>query len=261
MAAGGYVKIYSNDGATLLFTSTNFYSVTDTMTVTETGVTLPNEAYTYSGDKKFLGLSNSANATEATKAVGFIDAIGSFTYYIVEGEEEKTPTLTYDLSQLDLAAGTHSITVRAKADGYADSEQSNAVEYVVEEETYTIPAGAYKFISTLTTYYTSGGYGISQYFAGGFVSNGATYYKIATAPSNFTGESYSALNYQNANASSSTTVQKSTTGWVKTAYRRITVNEDTVVTKEFYEWFYANVTQVTQWYDNDTLNRIHIQVR
>ena len=137
MASGGYVKIYSNDGATLLFTSTNFYSVTDDMTVTETGVTLTNEAYTYSGDKKFYGLSSSANATEATKAVGFSNAIGSFTYYIVEGEEEKTPTLTYDLSQLDLAAGTHYITVRAKADGYADSEPSNAVEYVVEESVPT----------------------------------------------------------------------------------------------------------------------------
>ena len=40
---------------------------------------------------------------------------------------------TYDLTNLGLAAGTHSITVRAKADGYADSEPSNAVEYVVEE--------------------------------------------------------------------------------------------------------------------------------
>jgi hypothetical protein len=45
---------------------------------------------------------------------------------------EVEPTLTYDLSQLDLPEGTHSITVVAKADGYSNSAPSNAVEYVVE---------------------------------------------------------------------------------------------------------------------------------
>lgn len=56
------------------------------------------------------------------------------------GEEEATPTLTYDLSQLDLPEGTHSITVVAKADGYSNSAPSNAVEYAVEnaEETVSI---------------------------------------------------------------------------------------------------------------------------
>lgn len=49
------------------------------------------------------------------------------------GELQKpNPSLTYDLSQLDLPEGTHSITVVAKADGYSNSAPSNAVEYVVE---------------------------------------------------------------------------------------------------------------------------------
>lgn len=47
---------------------------------------------------------------------------------------EVEPTLTYDLSQLDLPEGTHSITVVAKADGYSNSAPSNAVEYVVESD-------------------------------------------------------------------------------------------------------------------------------
>jgi hypothetical protein len=95
MAAGGYVKIYSNDGSTLLFTSTNIYSAMDDMTITETGVTLTNEAYTYSGDKKFLGLSSSANATEANAfAVGYSGSLGNFTFYIVEANSnnESIPT-------------------------------------------------------------------------------------------------------------------------------------------------------------------------
>lgn len=131
MAVGGYVKIYSNDGTTLLFTSTNYYAVTDNFIVSETGVTIGSETYTYSGDKEFLGVTRTKNATEASYPIGTNTALGSFYFYIVEGEAN-TPTLTYDLSQLDLPEGTHSITVVAKADGYSNSAPSNAVEYVVE---------------------------------------------------------------------------------------------------------------------------------
>jgi len=94
MASGGYVKIYSNDGATLLFTSTNFYSVTDAMTITETGVKLTNETYTYSGEKKFIGLARTSNKTEAGYEVGYSGAIGDFTFYIVEGNSNNITDLT-----------------------------------------------------------------------------------------------------------------------------------------------------------------------
>lgn len=50
-------------------------------------------------------------------------------------------TRTIDLSTLGLAAGTHSITVRAKAGGYADSAESEAVSY--ESETSLV--GTWKF--------------------------------------------------------------------------------------------------------------------
>ncbi len=48
-------------------------------------------------------------------------------------DEPTSPTVTFDLSALNLSAGTHSITVRAKANGYADSAESNAVSYVVAD--------------------------------------------------------------------------------------------------------------------------------
>lgn len=93
MATFGYVEIYSNDGATLLFTSTNSYSSIDDMTITEAGVTFTDgvfsDVYTYSGQKKFLGLATSSNAIEAGFPVGYSGAIGSFTFYIVEGGEEQ----------------------------------------------------------------------------------------------------------------------------------------------------------------------------
>ncbi len=58
-------------------------------------------------------------------------------YGELQEEEAPTPTLTYDLTQLDLPEGTYSITVVAKVDGYSNSVQSNAVEYVVKN-TYAI---------------------------------------------------------------------------------------------------------------------------
>lgn len=42
---------------------------------------------------------------------------------------------TFDLSTLNLAAGTHSITVKAEAEGYTTSDASNAVSYTVQSST------------------------------------------------------------------------------------------------------------------------------
>ena len=44
---------------------------------------------------------------------------------------------TFDLSTLNLAAGTYSITAKAEAEGYMDSDASNAVNYTVATPTLT----------------------------------------------------------------------------------------------------------------------------
>jgi len=49
-----------------------------------------------------------------------------------EQEEPTVTPVTFDLSTLNLPAGTHTITVKARANGYADSAESAAVSYVVE---------------------------------------------------------------------------------------------------------------------------------
>lgn len=53
-------------------------------------------------------------------------------------------TTTFDLSSLGYAEGTYTIWVTAGADGYAESESSNSVEYV-SNGLMTIPAGVYLF--------------------------------------------------------------------------------------------------------------------
>lgn len=82
-------------------------------------------------DSFFVHIIGGTDATNP-KLIAWLSKYGELRV-----EEGDTPTLTYDLSQLNLPAGTHLITVIAKADGYADSAPSNAVEYVVKESVPT----------------------------------------------------------------------------------------------------------------------------
>lgn len=64
----------------------------------------------------------------------FVDMGGTFTgthnanrvYYLYEDEIHTTP---FDLSSLELPTGTHTIQVKARAQGHEDSEFSNSVSY------------------------------------------------------------------------------------------------------------------------------------
>ena len=51
-----------------------------------------------------------------------------YNYLVANAAKGETQT-TFDLSTLNLPAGSHTITVKAKADGYRDSDASNAVTY------------------------------------------------------------------------------------------------------------------------------------
>ena len=51
-----------------------------------------------------------------------------YNYLVANAAKEETQT-TFDLSTLNLPGGSHTITVKAKADGYRDSNASNAVTY------------------------------------------------------------------------------------------------------------------------------------
>ena len=76
-----------------------------------------------------------------------------FTANAEEVVEETAPTATFDLSALNLSAGTHRITVKARASGYADSPESEAVSYVVASAhliTFTIDGTTYCAESGMT---------------------------------------------------------------------------------------------------------------
>lgn len=66
---------------------------------------------------------------------------------LVDGEVKGMATsVTFDLSTLELEEGTYSISVVAKADGYIDSAESEAVSYKVAESL----VGTWYFKSTLS---------------------------------------------------------------------------------------------------------------
>ena len=144
--------IYSNDGSMQL----GSLITTENLVVAET-IIAPNsgDEWTYSGDKKFLGFALTANATEPTYKVDDIITVeltGRGIYlYIVEGEREEKPIFTYDLTQLNLAAGTYSITIVAKAAGYNDAP-SNAVQFVVEQESFVEETNEYGTTMVINKY-------------------------------------------------------------------------------------------------------------
>ena len=52
--------------------------------------------------------------------------------------QEPTPTKTFDLTTLNLSVGTHTIKVKARGTGYADSNFSNSVSYTVAASGYEV---------------------------------------------------------------------------------------------------------------------------
>ena len=77
------------------------------------------------------------------------------------------PSATFDLATLGLSTGKHRITVRARGEGFADSEASEAVEYTVEASAYNITttlSGCYGY-STNPTEIDEGATGVVLQFA------------------------------------------------------------------------------------------------
>ena len=80
--------------------------------------------------------------TYSSHIISFNSLFTQIAYETDEAETTINPPVTFDLSTLNLSAGTHSITVRAKANGYADSAESEAVEYTIKETGITHSGGS-----------------------------------------------------------------------------------------------------------------------
>jgi hypothetical protein len=151
---------------------------------------------------------------------------------------------TFDLSTLNLSAGTHEITVKARANGYADSVASNAVSYVVAgEETYTL-RGTYLLNDKI---YMKN----DVHFDVQFSSRGNNYSSIAINGVNIEYDGVSQTLGFDENGYSIWKIQD---------YRTISFNGTQTVSKEFYDWLNANAEKISDkeyvWlHDNDLGNR------
>lgn len=96
-----------------------------------------------------LGFAKTANKTTADYSVGDTITLdfGSQTIYAVPA----TPRLSVDVSTLagwaNLSAGSHDITIVAKAAGFKDSAPSAAVQVTKAASTKTLKAGTYQFVA------------------------------------------------------------------------------------------------------------------
>lgn len=138
MPAMPKITIYTNDGTTVLGSITPVNTGHDgyAVYVNDSGIS-PTETvadgYMYDGPGKWLGVSTSPNATTVEHGPGtyFATKTALNVYAVIEN------TVNIDLSTLSgyksLANGTYSLQVKAKADGYEDSDASDPISYTVSK--------------------------------------------------------------------------------------------------------------------------------
>lgn len=137
------LTIYNNDGTEVLG-STSLHEITSNgynAYITATGInwSISDAGYTYTGPGKWLGVSKSPNTATAEYGPGTIlTTETSLNVYAVIKN-----TVNIDLSTLNgyaaLAIGTYSLQVKAKADGYEDSDLSASVSWQKKEFTEVVP--------------------------------------------------------------------------------------------------------------------------
>ena len=181
----------------------------------------------------------------------------SMNKFIIE-YAASTPRVSVDVSTLpgwaNLSAGSHNITVVAKADGYQDSAPSAAVQVTKAASTKTLKAGTYKWVdnpdlsgfpsdASYKTYeliFTSAGASFSSLHCSAYNSD---WFDVGYSPNqdrmNFAG-------YSN-NRTEWGYFDDDDNFWHKnTAYQTIALATDQQVSAEFYEWAITGGNLVAQ---------------
>lgn len=143
---------------------------------------------------------------------------------------------TFDLSTLGLTAGTYSISVKARAEGFADSAESNAVSYTVEgetEETYTL-SGTWVFREVMGNIFDYDGFDIK------FISNGISYVGITTFD-----DPGRNMYYATTDDLTDTYVCDRSSGWTNAVYRTIAIEGEQTVSYGTYNFIAAHATKVS----------------
>lgn len=180
--------------------------------------------------------------------------------------QSSIPRLSVDVSTLagwaNLSAGSHDITIVAKAAGYKDSAPSAAVQVTKAAATKTLAAGTYKFIDAPDVSMLAFPNGVFSDF--NFVSNGETFTRLLARDGHSQSANYFDILYIPApNGWQDAGGQYSLNGkfywrgndedesWVDVpAYQTITLGTDQQVSADFYEWAITGGNLVKQAVDN-----------
>lgn len=149
--------------------------------------------------------------------------------------KSSTSRLSVDVSTLtgwaNLSAGSHDITIVAKASGFKDSAPSAAIQVTKAASTKTLKAGTYKWADTLQ--------GLLQGATFNFVAGNVNYTAIESTGA--------ALFYLD---TSGITSRVYFNKWLDTVHQTITLATDQQVSAEFYEWAITGGNLVKQAVDN-----------
>lgn len=189
------------------------YSVGEGATYADNTLTLP---------ITILGFATAANKTTADYAVGATITLpsGSTTIYAVPS----TSRLSVDVSTLagwaNLSAGSHDITIVAKAAGYKDSAPSASVKVTKAASTKTLKAGTYKWkdVPTLQLF--------NETIA--FTSGGSNWTGLTVNPNKVGQILYIGTQGEH--------IAYGALGWGDESDKTITLATDQQVSADFYEW-------------------------
>ena len=171
----------------------------------------------------------------------------------------------FDLSTLNLSAGTHEITVKARASDYADSPVSDAVSYVVQgEETYTV-SGTWVLNENLNNMYIDG-VRQQQFYNLNFSANGNYYHGIGNELPRGSGGDYLYYLWEVGDKINIYGGFWENTEWlVNSTYRTIVIEGTQTIPKVLYDWLNKNAERIDvipveagTWVFKDSLNTAYI---
>lgn len=163
---------------------------------------------------------------------GSYNIAGSDAYISKETVEEVVTMLSADLSTLegweDLPPGDNQISLQAMGAGYKDSDIS---EEVTVFKPYSIKPGDYRFIS-------------SPAAPTGFTELPITFITNKISVSKITFNNGNILYAFPSPLGTTQVYMANTNSWTLPAYRTIRITEEHTISKEQYDWFFANANRV-----------------
>lgn len=177
------------------------------------------------------------------------NAVANATSYELWEKIEETYTListnseiNFEVSALDFAMGNHTLVVKAKADGYEDSDYSNEVVYNVANDNTGSTAeisGVWTFGDTVDIDTVMTQDNITVYI------HGNMYIIIETNIEDGTTHIY-AVKQDSEDTIALYSMTEMGGGWTDEHFKQWDFgSEPQIVTKEFYDWLTANATQTS----------------